>query len=61
MEKERLHLVRNVVCDHFSEWEQYTRQRFDILLGFEFVETRCRNCHKILATKIIGFGKSKRG
>ena len=54
-------MVRDVVCDHYSQREQYTRQRFDVLLGFEIVETRCLNCHKILATKIVGIGKSKKG
>jgi hypothetical protein len=55
MDREQLPAIRQVNCDHPS-YEQYTERRFDILNGFELVETRCANCHKILATKITKIG-----
>ena len=55
MAKEQLPAIRQVDCDHLS-CEHYTERRFDILNGFELVETRCANCHKILITKIIKIG-----
>ena len=51
MEKDQLTWFRQITCDHFKEGE-YTQRQFDILKGFELVETRCLNCHKILALKI---------
>jgi hypothetical protein len=54
-DKEQLPEIRQVNCNHLS-YEQYTERRFDILNGFELVEIRCANCHKILATKIIKIG-----
>jgi hypothetical protein len=55
MDKEQLPEIRQVNCDHRS-YRQETERRFDILNGFELVETRCANCHKILVTKIIKIG-----
>jgi hypothetical protein len=60
MEKEQLPWIRQVTCDHSNHREQYTRQRFDILQGFEIVETRCINCHKILTAKITKFWQIKK-
>jgi hypothetical protein len=55
MDKEQLPGIRQVNCDHLS-YKQYTEVRFDILNGFELVETKCTNCHKILRTKIMKIG-----
>jgi hypothetical protein len=51
MEKELVFFRQNV-CDHTNQSEQYTRQRFDILNGYELKETKCIKCHKLLLTKI---------
>jgi len=55
MDKEQLPTIRQVNCDHLSH-EQYTERRFDLLNGFELVETKCVNCHKILSSKITRIG-----
>jgi hypothetical protein len=44
-----------VICDH-SKHRTYTLRSFDILKGFELNETRCFNCHKIVALDIKKFG-----
>ena len=56
MEKERLTWFKQAICDH-SNQEQYTQRRFDILEGFELIETKCTACHKVLALKIIRIGQ----
>jgi hypothetical protein len=43
------------ICDH-AKHRTYTLRRFDILKGFEFNETRCFNCYKIVALVIKKFG-----
>jgi hypothetical protein len=55
MDREQSPEVRQVNCDHLC-YGQYTERRFDILNGFELVETRCANCHKILVTTIAKIG-----
>ena len=55
MENERLTWLKQVTCDHAKQ-ERYVQRCFDILNGFELVETKCVNCHKILSLKIEGFG-----
>ncbi|HMK95795.1 MAG TPA: hypothetical protein VK536_10410 [Candidatus Limnocylindrales bacterium] len=52
MAKEQVPAGGQVNCDHPIS-RQYTERRFDILNGFELVETRCACCHKILVTKIV--------
>jgi len=44
-----------VICDH-AKHRTYTLRSFDILKGFELNETRCFNCHKIVAIDIKKFG-----
>lgn len=44
-----------VSCKHLTH-RRYTQRKFDILKGFEMVETRCINCHKILDLQIRKFG-----
>jgi hypothetical protein len=39
--------VSQAACNHTKE-RHYTQRNFDMLNGFEFVFTRCMNCHKIL-------------
>ena len=51
MEQEELTSVSQALCDH-SNQKRYVQKQFDILKGFELVETRCRNCHKILVLDI---------
>jgi hypothetical protein len=58
MENEQYNWFNQVICDHSSQ-EQYSQRRFDILRGFELVETRCFNCHKILSTKITKLQTAK--
>jgi hypothetical protein len=43
------------ICDH-AKHRTYTLRRFDILKGFELNETRCFNCHKMVAIDIKKFG-----
>jgi len=47
MEQEELTSVNQALCDH-SKQRRYTQKQFDILNGFDLIETRCLNCHKIL-------------
>jgi len=47
MENDRVFTVSQSSCNHTKE-RQYTQRNFDMLNGFEFVFTRCMNCHKIL-------------
>ena len=56
MEKDQSTWFRQIICNH-SNQEQYTQRKFDILKGFELVETRCINCHKILVLKIVKTGE----
>ena len=56
MKGDRLTTVSQVICDH-SKHRAYKQRRFDILKGFEIIETRCINCHKILALEIKRFGE----
>jgi hypothetical protein len=51
METDTLFVVTQATCDH-ARHRWYTRRRFDILNGFEIVQTRCLNCHKTLALEI---------
>ena len=56
MTKDQLTWFRQVTCCHAKEGE-YTQRRFDILEGFELVETKCAGCHKILALRIMRIGR----
>ncbi len=47
MDADRTLSVSEHVCDHAKQ-RCYTQRSFDILNGFEIVQTRCINCHKIL-------------
>jgi len=58
MEQEELTSVSQALCDH-SKQRRYTQKQFDILNGFELVETRCLNCHKILVLNIGKIDASK--
>jgi len=51
MGQEELTSVSQALCDH-SKQRSYTQKQFDILNGFELVEMRCLNCHKILVLNI---------
>jgi hypothetical protein len=51
MEKDRLVSVAQAMCDHAKQ-KWYTQRRFDLLNGFEIVQTRCINCHKTLAMEV---------
>lgn len=55
MEKEGSVSLTQVICDHVKH-RTYTQRRFDILKGFELNETRCFNCHKIVALDIKKLG-----
>ncbi len=44
-----------LTCNHEIH-KNYTQRKFDILKGFEILETRCINCHKILEIDIKKFG-----
>jgi hypothetical protein len=48
--------VDQVICEHVKQSE-YTQSRFDILEGYEFIETKCIKCHKMLRLKIRKFGE----
>jgi hypothetical protein len=58
MEKEELTSVSQALCEH-SNWRRYTQRRFDILKGFELIETKCLNCHKILVLNVNTIGACK--
>jgi len=47
MGEDELIVIKKSLCDHFMQ-RHYTQRRLDILNGFEYVLTRCINCHKIL-------------
>jgi len=47
MGEDELIVIRKGLCDHFMQ-RRYTQRRLDILNGFEFVLTRCINCHKVM-------------
>jgi hypothetical protein len=51
MTQEELISVNQALCNH-SNQRHYTQKRFDILNGFEIIENRCSNCHKILFLEI---------
>jgi hypothetical protein len=55
MEGEASVSLIQVICDH-AKHRTYTLRSFDILKGFELNETRCFNCHKIVAIDIKKFG-----
>ena len=55
MEGEESVSLIQVICDH-AKHRTYTLRSFDILKGFEFNETKCFNCHKIVAIDIKTFG-----
>ena len=61
MEQEELTSVSQALCDH-SKQRCYAQKQFDILNGFELVETRCDSCHKILVLNIgkIAVSKTRR-
>jgi len=59
MEQEELTSVSRALCDH-SKQRHYVQKQFDILDGFELVETRCLNCHKILVMNIGKIDACKR-
>lgn len=56
MKGDSLTTVSQVLCDHTKE-RVYTQRRFDILEGFEVIETKCLNCHKLLILEIKKFSK----
>jgi hypothetical protein len=58
MEHEKLTMVSQALCDH-SKQKRYTQKQIDMLNGFELVETRCLNCHKILVLNIGKIGAYK--
>ena len=58
MEQEELTSVSQALCDH-SNQRRYVQKQFDILKGFDLVETRCLNCHKILVLEIRKVAVSK--
>jgi hypothetical protein len=58
MEQEELTSVSQALCDH-SKQKRYAQKQIDILNGFELVETRCLNCHKILVLNIGKIGACK--
>ena len=58
MEIEELTSVSQALCDH-SKQRRYTQKRFDILKGFELVETRCLSRHTILVLDIGKIGACK--
>lgn len=62
MEQDELTSVSQALCDH-SNQRHYVQKKFDILKGFELVETRCLNCHKILVLEIrkVAVSKTSRG
>ena len=55
MKGDRLISVSQVICDHAKQ-RQYTQRCFDILKGFELIETRCINCHKMLVLEVKKLG-----
>ena len=55
MEGEASVSLIHVICEH-AKHRTYTLRSFDILKGFELNETRCFNCHKIVAKDIKKFG-----
>jgi hypothetical protein len=55
MEGDAIISLIQVICDH-AKHRTYTLRSFDILKGFELNETRCFNCHKIVAIDIKKFG-----
>jgi hypothetical protein len=54
MEEDTLFSIRQINCDHQNQ-KLYTQRRFDILNGFEFNETKCLKCHKIVELKAQKF------
>lgn len=55
MARDQLISVSQAICDH-SKHRHYTQREFDILKGFEIVETKCLNCHKILVLNVGKIG-----
>jgi len=55
MAAESLLEFNQVFCEHANQ-RLYTLRMFDILKGFEIVETKCINCHKIIILEIRTFG-----
>ena len=51
METDRLVSVTQATCQH-AKHRRYTQKCFDILNGFEIVQTKCLNCHKTLALDV---------
>ncbi len=45
---------KQITCDH-GKHKLYSQRDFDILNGFEFVYTRCLNCHKIISLEAKDF------
>jgi hypothetical protein len=54
MEREQFEAVRQSACCH-AKYKSYSQRKFDILNGFEMIEARCLNCHKILEIQINKF------
>jgi|WetSurMetagenome_2_1015567.scaffolds.fasta_scaffold147186_2 hypothetical protein len=48
--------VDYAICDHTKRLK-YTRNSFDILEGYEYVETKYVNCHKMLRLNIRKLGQ----
>jgi hypothetical protein len=55
VEREASFSLFQAICDH-AKHRTYTQKNFDILKGFELNETRCFNCHKIVAIDIKKLG-----
>jgi hypothetical protein len=42
---------RKITCDHAMH-KSYKQRRFDMVYGYELVDTKCLNCHKIISLEI---------
>jgi len=51
METDRVVSVAQAACNH-ARHRRYMQRSFDILNGFEIVQTRCVNCHKTLVLEV---------
>jgi hypothetical protein len=56
MQEDMLVSVGQANCEHAKQSE-YTQRRFDILEGYEIIETKCIKCHKMLRLQISKFGE----
>jgi cytochrome c2 len=47
MEEDSVYSINQASCNH-SKQQHYSQKDYDLLNGYEFVFTKCMNCHKIL-------------